>query len=200
MTTTVKERIKTELQQAKVEGKQRATRISDILKNAASMTVEEVKEGSSNLHVSARKSIAEILEELKEMPEATTDATNKTVATSAADVEPNTAEAAPSWKTIMSHALEIVRDRKGDWLQALQEHLTENAGKLDQDLTSQHGDRYLKVKQIFKGLINRVKAAQASARQANSAGEEPSQPIIIEVIDSDTPTDSTTVRRIEPEA
>lgn len=200
MTTTVKERIKTELQQAKVEGKQRATRISDILKNAASMTFEEVKEGSSNLHVSARRSIAEILEELKETPEATTDATNETVATSAEDVETNTAGAAPSWKTIVSHALEIVRDRKGDWLHALQKHLAENAGKLDQDLTSQHGDRYLNVKQIFKRLINRVKAAQANTGQASRAGEEPSQPVIIEVIDSDTPTDSTTVRRIEPEA
>lgn len=102
MTTTVKERIKTELQQAKIEGKQRATRIGDILKNAASMTFDEVKEGSSNLHVSARKSIAEILEELKETPEVTSDATNETVATGAAEVETDPAEVAPSWKTIIA--------------------------------------------------------------------------------------------------
>lgn len=177
MTTPVKERIKTELQQAKVEGKQRATRIGDILKNAASMTFDEVKEGSSNLHVSARKSIAVILEELKETPEVTTDVTNETAVILAADVETDTAEAAPSWKTIVSHALGIVRDRKGDWLQALQKHLAENAGKLDQDLTAQHGDRYLKVKQTFKGIVNRLKAAKAGARRANGADQGSSQSV-----------------------
>ena len=198
MTTTVKERIKTELQQAKIEGKQRATRIGDILKNAASMTFDEVKEGSSNLHVSARKSIAEILEELKETPEVTSDATNETVATGAAEVETDPAEVAPSWKTIISHTVAIVRDRKGNWLQALKESLGKSAGELDQDLTAQHGDRYLKVKQIFKGLANRVRAAQSEARQTNCTDEAPSQPISIEVLNDDMPPNHA-VRSIESE-
>ena len=198
MTTTVKERIKTELKQAKIEGKQRATRIGNILKNAASMTLDEVKEGSSNLNVSARKSIAEILEELKETPEVVPDATDETVATSAADVDTDTTEVAPSWKIIVSHAVAIVRDRKGDWLQALKESLGKSAGEFDQDLTAQHGDRYLKVKQIFEGIINRVKATQSEARRTNRTDEVLSQPVSVEVINDDTPTDSA-VRLIESE-
>lgn len=194
MTTTVKERIKAEFQQVKKEGKQRATRIGGILKDAASLTFDEIKAGSSTVNVSARQSIAEILEELKETPEVPTDSTTgaEAVATDAADVERDTAEAAPSWKTIVSHALGIVRDRKGDWFKTLQEYLAENAGKLDQELTTKQGDRYLKVKQIFKGMINRFQAAQAKAKRANEADSNYSQPVSIEVVDSDTPTNSTT--------
>jgi len=212
MTTTAKERIKTEFQQAKAEGKQRSTRISDILKNAASLTFDEIKEGSSNLNVSARKSMAELLEELKEAPEASTDAMDETVVTEAAtetaatdavNAATDRAEAAPSWKTIVIHALEIVRDRKDDWLQNLKEYLAENAGKFDRDMTTEYGDRYQKVKQVFKSIINRVKAAQAGTRQTNDVDQETSQPVDIEVVDGDISTDSNstesnTVRLIEP--
>ncbi|MGB3492472.1 MAG: hypothetical protein WBA57_07080 [Elainellaceae cyanobacterium] len=202
MTTTAKERIKTELQQVKEEGKQRATRIGSILKDAASMTFDEIKEGSLTLNVSARKSMAEILEELKETPEVSTDAAAEAEAiiADAAEVESDAAKAAPSWKIIAGHMLEIVRDRKGDWLKALQEYLAENAGKLDQNLTSKQGDRYLKFKQVFQGIINRFQTAQSKAKQANGADKNYSQPVNIEVVDSDTPTNSTTVRLIEPEA
>lgn len=200
MTTTAKERIKTEFQQVKEDGKQRATRIGSILKDAASMTFDEIKQGSSNLNVSARKSIADILEELKETPEMSTDAAAETVVTDVADTKNDAAKVAPSWQTILGHTIEIVRDRKGDWVKALQEYLAENAGKLDQDFTSQHGDRYLKVKRIFKGMINRFQTAQAKAKRANRTDHNHSQPVNIEVVDSDVPTDSTTVRLIEPEA
>ena len=200
MATTVKERIKTELEQVKVEGKQRATRIGDILKDAASMSFGEIKEGSSNLNVSARQSIAEILEELNETAKDTTDTTHETVATSTADVESDTTKAAPSWKIIVGHALEIVRNRKGDWFQALKEYLAENAGKLDQELTTQHGDRYLKVRQVLNGIASRLKATQAKAKWASEADTNYSQPINAEIVDTKTSADSTTVHRIDPEA
>ena len=98
----------------------------------------------------------------------------------------------------ISHTVAIVRDRKGNWLQALKESLGKSAGELDQDLTAQHGDRYLKVKQIFKGLANRVRAAQSEARQTNCTDEAPSQPISIEVLNDDMPPNHA-VRSIESE-
>ena len=66
MTTSVKERLKTDLEQAQQGSKQRAAKISDILKSAASMTVDELKEGSAELHVLTRTSLAELLEELED--------------------------------------------------------------------------------------------------------------------------------------
>ncbi|MGF1460876.1 MAG: hypothetical protein ACFBSG_17840 [Leptolyngbyaceae cyanobacterium] len=195
MATPVKERIKTELNQVKVEGKERATRISDILKSAASKTLEEIKEGSTELHVSARKSVAEILEELNEGTE-TEDAPANT-ATQATEAE----AAIPSWRAILNAAVTVVRDRRGDWLQNLRRNWSTNAAKADEEMTAKYGDRYAQAKTVLQALVERMKAAQTRAGATHSADScDPAQPVTIEVVDGDTPPDAKAVQVIEPDA
>lgn len=189
MTTSVKERIKAELNQAQTEGKQRANRIRDILKTAASMTFEEVKEGSAELNVITRKSVAEILEELQETPAATVEVTDEVTTDLSAEVvdvdrQPAGAASAPTWQSLIKNAIAIVRDRKGDWLQALKDYWQQNAVKVDQDMSEEYGDRYLKVRSFFQRVVEQLKAKAATSQ--TTAGAD-SQPVAIEVVDGDEP-------------
>lgn len=202
MTTSVKERLKVELEQAQSEGKQRAGRISDILKAAASMTFEELKEGSSELNVVTRKSVAEILAELQEPPEVATEET----VDSTAVVEPQpvaeedtTPESAtiPTWKTLLRNAIAVVRARRGDWFQAFKEQFQKNAAKADQEIMDQYGDRYTKVKDFFQRVVEQIKTSQAATQTASTAD---SQPVSIEVVEEDAVVDVTpTVQQLESE-
>ena len=176
MTTSVKERLKTDLQQAQKGGKQRAAKISDILKSAASMTVEEIKEGSSELHVLTRKSLADLLEELNVDSDEVDAAASAT--TPIADAA---ADEAPTWPAILKQALAIVRDRKGDWLQEFKAHWQKNAAKFDREMTDEYGDRYRKTKSVFRQVLDWVKS-QKPDRQAPS---QPPRPVTVEVVDGD---------------
>ena len=175
MSTSVKERFKTDLEQAQKGGKQRAAKISDILKSAASMTVDEIKEGSAELHVLTRKSLAEILEELN------VDSEEVDVAATAPIADDASTEEAPTWQSILTKAITIVRDRKGDWLQAFKTHLQENAAKFDSDMTDEHGERYLKAKSVLDRVVAWVKAQQVTAKTQS----QHTQPVNIEVVDGD---------------
>lgn len=188
MTTSVKERIQTELEQAQAESKQRANRIGDILKVAASMTFEEIKEGSSELNVTTRKSVAEILEDLHEASESTadvvTDEANPGPEAAAAEANSSTSETVvPTWKTILLNALTVVRDRRGDWFQAFRKSVNNNAVKFDHDMTNEYGDRYLKARSFFQQVVEQLKSQTASSKPETA----PSQPVTIEVIDADEP-------------
>ncbi|MEL6400142.1 MAG: hypothetical protein AAFO87_09555 [Cyanobacteria bacterium J06607_6] len=175
MTTSVKERLKTDLQQAQKGGKQRAAKISDILKSAASMTVEEIKEGSSELHVLTRKSLADLLEELH------VNSDEVDVAATAPIADTDTADEAPTWPAILKQALAIVRDRKGDWLQEFKAHWQKNAAKFDREMTDEYGDRYRKTKSVFRQVFDWVKS-QSTGRQTQS---QPPRPVTVEVVDGD---------------
>lgn len=193
MTTSVKERIKAELEQAQVESKQRANRIGDILKAAASMTFEEIKEGSSVLNVATRKSVAEVLEELQETPQPSSDVTDPVDPaisadsttddfTAAATAEAEADNAAPTWRSILLNAVALVRDRKGDWFQAFKKSLNRNAVKFDQEMSDEYGDRYLKVRSFFQRIVDQVKAQKATSPTSSTSD---GQPVTIEVMDDD---------------
>ncbi len=190
MTTSVKEHLQTELQQAQTESKQRASRIGDILKVAASMTFEEIKAGSSELNVSTRKSVAEILEDLQEAPVTTTHVVTdevSSVADASAETEDNSSAAetvVPTWKTILQNALTVVRDRKGDWFQAFRKSVNNNAAKFDHDMTDEYGDLYLKARNFFQRVIEQLKSQSANPETESTAT---SQPVTIEVVDGDAP-------------
>ena len=175
MTTSVKERLKTDLEQAQKGGKQRAAKISDILKSAASMTVEEIKEGSADLHVLTRKSLADLLEELH------VNSDEVDVAATAPIADADAANEAPTWPAILKQALAIVRDRKGDWLQEFKAHWQKNAAKFDNDMTDEYGDRYRKTKSVFRQVFDWVKS-QSTGHQTQS---QPSRPVTVEVVDGD---------------
>lgn len=207
MSTSVKERIKTELEQAQAEGKQRAGRIGDILRAAASMTFEELKAGSSEVNAATRKSVAELLEELQEPADSAANEVAELNASATADNIPEVGDEqsaeekiAPTWKSLLRNTWLLVRDRKGDWFHAFKENVNHNAVKFDQDMTDEYGDRYLKVRDFFQRVVEQIKSPDNSTAQTTNASD--SQPVTIEVVDGDdavvdvTPT----VQVLEPEA
>ena len=190
MEISVKERIKTELDQAQSESKQRVGRIGDILKAAASLTYKEIKEGSSELNVATRKSVAEIIEDLHEAPKAIVDIDvddAKVETPISANPDENISDAktlVPTWKTILQDVLTLVRDRKGDWFQASQKSVNNNAIKFDQDMTDEYGDRYLKARNFFQRVFEQIKSQRASS---NPETAKKGKPVTIEVMDGDVP-------------
>lgn len=182
MATSVKERIKTELEQAKSESKQRAERIGNILKDAAVMTFGELKEGSSELNTLTRKSLSDLLEELQEGDEANTSVDAHSFS-SDVDEDVVSEKVALTWKELIVHAITIVRDRKGDWYQQLKDYLRNNASQYDADMTRDYGDRYLKTKSILRKVATWL---ESKARgQASPAASSDIQPINIEVVDGE---------------
>ena len=65
MTNTVQDRVKTEWEKAQKEGSQRLERIRDIVKAAAIETLSELREGSGEIETQGRKTLAEMIEQLK---------------------------------------------------------------------------------------------------------------------------------------
>jgi gas vesicle protein len=194
MTTPVKDRFKTELEQAKSETKQRADRIGGILKDAAAMTFDELKGGSAELNSLTRKSLAELLEELKEPSDEQVESvpTPETMAESAAAADAATADNLPTWKELLVHMVAIVRDRKGDWFQTFKKYLSAQATKLDSDMTAEHGDRYRNAKTNLQQVVSWL----ASKVQANTAsGKQDVKPVNIEVVDD--ANDDTTAEQVQ---
>lgn len=66
MATEVKERIAADLQKAKQEGGLRTDRIREIVKQAVSQAVDEIKEGSGEIRTIAKDAIAAVIESVKE--------------------------------------------------------------------------------------------------------------------------------------
>ncbi len=188
MTNTVKERLQPELDKAKQESQQRAARISDILKSAASMTFDEIKGGSVELNTLTRRSVAELLEELNEVEASTDDMAEVSVEDTevqlSTDVDASAStSSAPTWKDLVTIALHIVRDRKGDWYQQLKAYLNKNAEKFDGDMTGEYGDRYLKVKAVVQKIATWLKDVQRP--ETSSETESDIRPVSIEVLDDD---------------
>lgn len=186
MTTPVKERIQSELEQAKSESKQRAGRIGNILKDAAVLTFDELKGGSAELNVLTRKSLAELLEELKEAEDDTATVEMPTVDAEAVEAEATAEPSLPTWKELITHAIAIVRDRKGDWFQQLKAYLSKNAAKYDADMTEEYGDRYVNTKTKARSLLGKLVAWVEAKAQTNAATTSAdSQPVNIEVVDGE---------------
>ncbi|MEM6837227.1 MAG: hypothetical protein AAF609_10245 [Cyanobacteria bacterium P01_C01_bin.120] len=190
MTTPVKERIKIDLEQAQVNGKQRANRIGNILKEAASMTFEEVKEGSAELNFVTKKTLAELLEDWQAVDDLGQEKDDKVVLSVDDGTSAEQPSADPSWRAIIRHALSIVRDRRGDWFQAFKTHLHENAVSADQDLTERYRDRYTTVKKVFQRVVEQIKAQSMTPETAQQAD---SQPLKVKIVDGDAEAASTPV-------
>lgn len=198
MTTSVKERIQPELDQAKEESKLRAERISDILKAAASMTFEELKGGSTELNVITRKSLGKLLEELEEVADSEDIAVNAVVSEMTLEPEVDeastTQEAIPTWKELLTDAIKIVRDRRGDWFQRLKDHWAQSAAKVDTDMTDEYGDRYLKAKSVFQQIVAWYHSTKKRPNDNNTV-QQNAQPVNIEVVD-DEATNSEVLKNV----
>ncbi|WP_204140536.1 hypothetical protein [Halomicronema sp. CCY15110] len=186
MTNTVKERLQPEFAKAKQDSQQRAARISEILKSAASMTFAEIKGGSTELNTFTRRSVAELLEELNEVPVESLDevpVNDRETQVSTEVAEPAAPPSAPTWKDLITIALQLVRDRKGNWLQQFKAHLNKNAEKFDGDMTDDYGDRYLKVKNVVQTIATWLTKTHSPATTTETASE--SRPVSIEVMDDE---------------
>lgn len=198
MTTSVKERIQPELDQAKEESKLRAERISDILKAAASMTFEELKGGSTELNVITRKSLGKLLEELEEIADSEDVAVDAVVSETTLEPEVDeastTQEAIPTWKELLTDAIKIVRDRRGGLFQRLKDHWSQSAAKVDTDMTDEYGDRYLKAKSVFKQIVAWYQSTKKRAND-DSTVQQDAQPVNIEVVDDEV-TNSAVLKNV----
>ncbi len=186
MPTSLQEKLKADLNTAKTEGKQRVDRISDILKAAASMTIEEIKAGSSEIHVLTRKSVAELLAELN-LVGASAD-TLDGVAEDALHGETSGDIPPPAWSTLLSRTVAGIRDRQGDWWEQLKSHLAADFGLFDADMTESYGDRYLWLKTKVQTVAAWMRGTEPHPDQQPS--DKDVQPITIEVLDDqDDPQD-----------
>jgi len=73
MSNSVKERVKADLEQAKVEGQVRVERLRDIVKSAVSQAVDEIQGGSGEIRLIVRDAIAAMVENLGERGKHTKD-------------------------------------------------------------------------------------------------------------------------------
>lgn len=188
MTNTVQDRVKTDWEKVQQEGSQRAERIRKIVQAAATEAFGEIKEGSSEFGTLGRKSLAEMIEQLKtkEAEEAAAEASmaNDVVITD----EANEASTAPTWAEIFAELRHLANDRKVDWAQQLLSSLQNQIDRFDTDMATDYGDRY----GLFRPLVRGFKSVVALIynKLAQPAESEAPTPVHIEVLD-DAPEVST---------
>ena len=90
MPNPVKEKITTNLQKAKGEGKIRAEHIREIVKDAVLQTVAELKEGTDEIRLIVRDAVSAVIADLKGSEEKTTETTQKITASIEGAIEGST--------------------------------------------------------------------------------------------------------------
>jgi hypothetical protein len=135
-----KERLGTELQKAKEEGRRRVERIQGIVREAFSQTFAEVKEGSGEIRSIVKKSLSETLPVVNETGEERAETVQKTSST--------------SFKSLILPIFTAIRSKLFAYL--YQEYTTlparyaklkNQAVNLDTNLNERYGERYVAVKQ-----------------------------------------------------
>ena len=187
MANTTKNRMQADWDQAKQEGKQRASRVREILQAAASETFSEVKAEAADIHVLTRKSLGVWLEELKEPSEAADTHNHESTVEAKSDRSATASEtqesSVPTWRELFFQSLGIVRDRKGDWTQALIQYWKEQIAKFDADMTQKDSDRYRKVKSVLQRLTAWLESTRTHGNPSTPA--QPAHPVTVEVLEED---------------
>ena len=194
MTNPVQDRVKTDWVKVQQEGGQRASRIREIVKAAAAEALAELREGSSEIETQGRKTLAEMIDQLRAneaadaaAAEAVADAVADAVEAEAAAPEPP----APTWAQIFADLRYLANDRKVDWAQGLLTKLQTQVDRFDADMATEHGDRYGFVRPLVRGFRSLVALAYGKV----SRPAEPAAPthVHIEVLDEvETPVDDST--------
>jgi hypothetical protein len=149
MANEIKAQLKTELQNAKAQGQTRATRIRDILKTAAAQTIDEVKQGSSEMRNIATGTFSTVVDTLAD------------------DEAVSSTEANPSDKRNLKPLLKRLFIAAKMRLVA---QFKQRAVKLDDELGQRYGDRY----QTSKQRIDQV-ASQVSQRYQQAVATSQAQ-------------------------
>lgn len=144
MADSIKDRITTDFQKVKTQGGTRVVRIGEIVREAASQAVTELKAGSSEVGTIAKDSFSTIASTLNEessnSSEETTSSSSKT--------------AIKNLFTTLKNRLSV--ELKSRWL------------TLDATLTTRYGDRYSAVKQRVEKLADQYNNAIANAEAQGS--------------------------------
>jgi hypothetical protein len=194
MTNTVQDRVKTEWEKAQKEGGQRLDRIREIVKAAATEALSELRDGSSEIETQGRKTLAEMIEQLRSneaadaaAAEAVADAVVDAVASESLDAETAAAPeaAAPTWVQILADLRYLVNDRKGDWAQRILTNLEVQIDRFDAEMATEYSDRYGVFRPVVRGFRSLV--ALASSRLAQPTEPTTPTPIAIEVLDEPPP-------------
>lgn len=194
MTNPVQDRVKTDWVKVQQEGGQRASRIREIVKAAAAEALAELREGSSEIETQGRKTLAEMIDQLK-ANEAADAAAAEAVADAVADaVEAEAAAPEPparTWAQIFADLRYLANDRKVDWAQSLLTKLQTQVDRFDADMATEYGDRYGFVRPLVRGF--RFLVALAYGKVSRPAEPAAPTPVHIEVLDEvETPVDDST--------
>lgn len=149
MTNDIKTQLQTDFQNAKVQGSTRAARIRDILRSAASQTIDEVKQGSGEIREIATGRFSTVIDTLDE------GETNPSSETHSANQRP--------LKPLLARLFAAVKTR-------LVTQFKDQAIQLDDDLGERYGDRY----QAGKQRLDQV-AGQMAERYHQAIAEAKAQ-------------------------
>ena len=155
MANEIKAQLKTELQNAKAQGQTRATRIGDILKSAAAQTIDEVKQGSSEMRNIATGTFSTVVDNL-----ADDDAASSTEANSGDK---------RNLKPLLKRLFIAAKTR-------LVAQFKQRAVTLDDELGVRYGDRYQTSKQNIDRVASQVSQRyQQAVATAQAEGSTPIQ-------------------------
>ncbi len=152
----MKDRVSADLQKAKEEERMRAERVQQILKDAFSQTVSEVKQGSGEIRLLAKNTLSSMVETLNENPAQTNEAEVQQTDSAERELKLRTI-----FNTVKNRLLAYLRQEYAtltnqsvsmkERLSPLQTRLTERYGdrfvELDNKLNERYGDRYATIKQ-----------------------------------------------------
>lgn len=179
MTNPVQDRVKTEWGKAQKEGGQRVDRIREIVKAAATEALAELKDGSSEIETQGRKTLAEMIEQLKAKEAAEAEA--EAAAATAAEEPAETTATAPTWAQLLADLRYLANDRKVDWAQQILSGLQTQIDRFDADMATEYGDRYGLVRPLVRGVRSLV--ALAYSKLGQPAEPAAPTPVRIEVLD-----------------
>jgi hypothetical protein len=161
MANDIKAQLKNTLQNAKVQGSTRATRIRDILKAAASETIAEVKQDTGEMRSIATDTFSTVVNTLDE----------GTVNPSA---EPTSTGTAPS-KPLLPTLFAAIKNR-------LVAQFKQQAVKVDDGLGARYGDRYQISKQRLAQVADQVaQRYQQEIAASQAQGSTPLQQTQVEM-------------------
>ncbi len=160
----IKQRIANSFNQVKETSGTRAGRLREIVQEAASQAMTEVKQGTAEVSTIAKESLASVVQELDQSPETP----QETV------VDP----ASKSFGALLADLFQAVKIRLiGRWQQQypdLKHQATARATQFDLQMTERYGDRYSNLKQRlgnFKAWYQQ-QAEQATATQQTTLLEQ----------------------------
>ena len=188
MANTVQDKVKTEWQQVQSEGGQRLGRIRDIFKAASSEALGELKAGTDEIQTLSRKSLAEMIAQLREteVKAATADSIVLETEVETKDTglvvsEESETQDIPTWRQLFVDFWHIANDRKGEWSKDVLARLQIQINRFDTEMTKEYGERY----RPFQRLVKLILALVDAAYNRLNREEDASKPVSIEILDSD---------------